>query len=96
VSRVVDLERLRECARRAGVQDADIASRTELERALDGVDDRIVDPPGHPLPNARVFIKAEFTNPERPLLVHQGGMFYRWDGTCWPHVDDADLRAARP
>ena len=52
-----------------------------------------VDPPGQPLPNARRFVEGEFAHRERPLLVHQGGMFYVWDGTCWPALDDAELRA---
>ena len=55
--------------------------------------DQIVNPPGEPMPNSRRFVATEFSHPERPLIVHQGGMFYSWDGTCWPAVEDAELRA---
>ena len=51
------------------------------------------EPPSQPLPNARRFVRERFDHPERPLLVHQGGLFYGWDGTCWPAIDDPDLRA---
>ena len=49
--------------------------------------------PSQPLPNARRFVCERFDHLERPLLVHQGGLFYVWDGTCWPALDDADLRS---
>ena len=55
--------------------------------------DHIADPPGQPLPNARRFVNGEFSHSERSLLVHQGGMFFSWNGACWPAVDDAELRA---
>lgn len=52
-----------------------------------------VEPPGHPLPNARRFVESEFSHSERDLLLHQGGQFYGWNGSCWPPIDDAELRA---
>jgi putative DNA primase/helicase len=52
-----------------------------------------VDPPGQPLRNARRFVDARYGRHGHRLLVHQGGVFYEYDGTCWPTVDDADLRA---
>jgi putative DNA primase/helicase len=55
--------------------------------------DALVNPPGEPMPNARRFLEAEFHHAERPLLLRQGGIFYMWDGTCWPELDDQDLRA---
>jgi putative DNA primase/helicase len=55
--------------------------------------DALVNPPGEPMPNARRFMKSEFHHEERHLLLHQGGMFYAWDGTCWPELDDQDLRS---
>jgi DNA primase len=53
----------------------------------------LVNPPGDPMPNARLFIAEKYDHPDRPLLVQQGGMFYRWDGTCWPALEDASLRS---
>lgn len=53
----------------------------------------IVDPPGQPVPNARRLLADEFRHVERPLLVHQGGVFYHYNGTCWPQLDDAEFRA---
>jgi putative DNA primase/helicase len=50
-------------------------------------------PPGQPMPNARLFLGAEYSHRERCLLLHQGGQFYRWDGTCWPALEDPILRA---
>ena len=44
------------------------------------------------MPNSRLFTKAAFDHAERPLLIHQGGSFYDWDGTCWPELDEATLR----
>jgi putative DNA primase/helicase len=49
--------------------------------------------PGQPMPNVRLFIESEFYHEERELLVHQGGQFYRWGGTCWPALEDPVLRA---
>jgi putative DNA primase/helicase len=53
----------------------------------------VVAPPSQPLPNARQFTAACCNHPERTLLVHQGGAFYRWDGMCWPEIAEATLRA---
>lgn len=96
----ISLERLRKRAEEAGIEDADIASEGELRALLERMEAKAlepveyeVDPPGQPLPNARRFVQSEFNHPERQLLVHQGGQFYGWDGTCWPDIDDADLRA---
>ena len=67
---------------------------TQADRILRVVN-RMFDtePPSQPLPNARRFVGERFDHSEHPLLVHQGGLFYAWDGTCWPALDDADLRA---
>jgi putative DNA primase/helicase len=54
----------------------------------------VVDPPGAPLPNARRFIADRYSHDDRDLLVYRGGAFQQWDGTCWPEVEDAELRAA--
>lgn len=56
--------------------------------------DAMVNPPGEPMPNARRFVDSEFHHVERPLLIHQGGMFFAWNGMCWPELDDSDLRAS--
>jgi len=53
----------------------------------------LVRPPGEPMPNARLFLGAEYGHEDRCLLIHQGGMFYRWDGTCWPALEDPILRS---
>lgn len=67
----------------------------KIVRLQDRFDEQrqLVDPPGQPLPNARRFVEAEFHHEERQLLLHQGGQFFGWDGTCWPPIDDAELRA---
>lgn len=64
--------------------DAQLASEAENE----------VDAPSEPMRNAERFLAAEYHHDDHPRLVHQGGQFYRWDGTCWPPVEDRDLRAA--
>jgi putative DNA primase/helicase len=53
----------------------------------------LVSPPGEPMPNARRFLASEYHHRERCLLIQQGGQFYRWDGTCWPAVEDPILRS---
>jgi putative DNA primase/helicase len=65
----------------------------ELQRRADELHAHEVETPAQPMPNARRFMDAEFGHGERQLLIHQGGMFYRWNGTCWPTVEDAELRA---
>jgi putative DNA primase/helicase len=48
--------------------------------------------PGHPMGCARRFVEARLHHPERPLVLFQGGQFYRWDRTCWPVFDEKDVR----
>jgi len=52
-----------------------------------------VRPPGEPMPNARLFLTHEYGHRQRCLLIYQGGQFYRWNGTCWPTVEDGTIRA---
>ena len=52
-----------------------------------------VSPPGEPMPNARRFLQSQFGHSDRVLLIHQGGQFYRWDGACWPTIEDPILRS---
>jgi hypothetical protein len=58
-----------------------------------GSKERIVDPPSQPVPNARLFLSVNYGHAERCLLIHQGGTFYSWDGTCWPTAEDRLLRS---
>lgn len=74
----------READRERGNGPADSANATDQGE---------VNPPGQPMPNARRFLEGAFGNRERLLLIHQGGQFYRWDGTCWPPVEDRIVRA---
>ena len=53
----------------------------------------LVSPPGAPLPNAELFVNERHQHGERPLLICQGNTFFRWDGACWPEVEDAALRS---
>ena len=53
----------------------------------------LVHPPGQPMPNARIFLEREYWHEDRCLLIYQGGQFYRWDGTCWPALENLILRA---
>jgi putative DNA primase/helicase len=56
--------------------------------------DDAVNPPGEPMPNVRRFLADKYAHDDRDLLIHQGGQFYDWDGTCWPTVEDAALVSA--
>ena len=67
-----------------GITMADIEAAEAKEKAKEAPPDDIVSPPGHPMPNVRRFLAAEYAHPEHCLLLQQGGQFYRWDGTCWP------------
>lgn len=65
----------------------------EAKAIMDSSSSTVVEPPGEPMPNARRFLRAEYHHDERDRLIHQGGQFYRWDGTCWPPIEDPILRA---
>jgi putative DNA primase/helicase len=86
---------LRKRAKLRGIRDEDLASDDELHRELEcWQTEAFVSPPGEPLPNARRFVAAKHFHEDHALLIHQGGQFYGWNGSCWPNVDDAGLRAA--
>jgi putative DNA primase/helicase len=78
--------------------DSTTATDAELDAKqieTDAADDPAfqVSPPGEPMPNVRRFLADQFQHPEHVLLVHQGGQFYRWDGKCWPAVEEPILRS---
>jgi hypothetical protein len=53
-----------------------------------------VESPQDPLPNARLFVNERYPHRVRPLIIHQGGTFYAWNGRCWPEeLEDGVLRA---
>ncbi len=54
---------------------------------------RIVSAPGDPLPNAEQFIGDLYAHDEHDRLVHHGGQFEAWSGSCWPELEDAALRS---
>src|SRR6516164_2368106 len=57
-------------------------------------DDDLVLPPGQPMPNVRMFLAEKYSDDEdRYLLTYQGGQFYRYDGTCWPALEDQILKS---
>jgi putative DNA primase/helicase len=68
--------------------------RYRLVEEPENGEEPLLPPPGHPMGCARKFVEAKFHHPERPLLVQQGGQFYHWDGTCWPTLDDKEVRTA--
>lgn len=56
--------------------------------------DDLVEPPGHPMPNARHFLKSRHAHAQRTLLVYQGGAFFTWGGRSYRQTEDAEVRAA--
>lgn len=66
-----------------------------LDDSDDDQDDDVlvVASPSDPVPNAEVLLDHSFGHEERPLLVCHGGAFHTWDGTSWPEVEQAGLRA---
>lgn len=48
--------------------------------------------PGRPMLNARWFINGRHKTGEDILLLCQGGMFYAFNGTCWPVLEEDELR----
>jgi len=56
--------------------------------------DRVVPPPTQPLRVARELVHALYQAPDGLLLHDLRGDFYRYDGTCWPEMDGALVRAA--
>jgi putative DNA primase/helicase len=74
---------------------AELQARLDAARKANGkADEELVRNPGEPMPNARLFLTSEYQHETRCLLIQQGGMFYRWDGTCWPAIEDPILRSA--
>jgi len=69
----------------------------DLDKAISRIDQMrsqvTVDAPGQPVVNARHFVEAKYKHPDRSLLVFQGGVFYYWNGKCWPEIDDHALRS---
>jgi putative DNA primase/helicase len=65
----------------------------EFLRGEDHASGCMVHPPGEPLRNARRFVRDEYRHATRPLLVRQGGEWYAYNGTCWPTLDEGELRA---
>ena len=57
------------------------------------VDGREVEP-NDPVPNVTKFLDDLFVRDRRLVLVQQGGMFYLWNGQCYPALEDATLRKA--
>jgi putative DNA primase/helicase len=49
--------------------------------------------PSAPLAVARHFLEAVAFEGDQHLLRSHRGTFYRWDGTCWPELEDRALRA---
>jgi putative DNA primase/helicase len=54
----------------------------------------IVAPPSDPMPNARTFVSAKYTENESVRLLFNGADFHAWSGTHWPEFKPAELRAA--
>lgn len=54
----------------------------------------IVPPPTSPMSVARELAGALYTNHLGLVLRNHRGDFYRWDGTCWPEIDQRDVRGA--
>ena len=45
-------------------------------------DAKVVLNPGDPLPSARAFLDAHYTQADVRTLHHHAGVFYAWDGRC--------------
>ena len=50
-------------------------------------------PPGQPMAVAREILKRLYTLPAGEIIRAHRGDFYRWNGQCWPEVEDRDVRA---
>jgi putative DNA primase/helicase len=68
-------------------------AEVDAKRAQASASGSLVNPPGEPMPNARRFLRSEHGHEEHCLLIQQGGQFYRWDGTCWPTLEDPILKS---
>src|SRR5690606_952299 len=67
----------------------------DIAAAVDGAEDApdLVAPPGAPLKNAERFVRERYQSDGHRLLACQGGVFYLYDGTAWPELEIAALRA---
>lgn len=54
---------------------------------------QFVDPPNHPMPNARMFVDERYTRRGDTLLLHSNSTFYAWSGALWGEVDADDMRS---
>lgn len=77
-----------------GDEDAPLNGAEPTPPPAEPSSERRVEPPSDPLPNARRFIADRFAHPDHDRLVCHGGAFHAWHGSCWPEVEDAQLRAA--
>jgi putative DNA primase/helicase len=53
----------------------------------------VLSSPSDPMAVAREYVAQHYTRDDVLLLRRQSGSFYAYDGTCWPELDDADLRS---
>src|SRR5947209_7326456 len=52
-------------------------------------------PPDDPMAVARRYVLEHHTDRDDVhLLRRHAGLFYQWDGACWPELPDADLRSS--
>ena len=54
---------------------------------------KVVLDPGDPLPSARQFLERKYTRHDERTLHHHAGVFYGWNGNCYPEADNAAIRA---
>ena len=57
------------------------------------IDAKVVLNPGDPLPSARAFLDVHYTQDDVRTLHYHAGVFYAWDGRCYPEADTATIRA---
>ena len=57
------------------------------------IDAKVVLDPGNPLPSARAFLDNHYDHDGVRTLHHHAGVFYAWNGRCYPEADTATIRA---
>jgi putative DNA primase/helicase len=70
-----------------------LAREEDEKRKTNGRDRPLIVSPAAPYDTARLFRDTRYRADEYPILFHHRGMFYRWNGTAYPEMDEAELRS---
>ena len=93
LSELLELSRMRIVQDELAAEERATAGRGN-GASRDADDVRVVPSPANPMGVAREVVNALYMSSRVSTLRYHCGDFYQWNGTCWPEIDQRDLRAA--